>query len=77
MARTHDIGDCEHCKKKFGYYLIHNGFNDSAYAYCDTCGSTALLDGLESSEGHPDAVASGHHARGRASSRTVSVRRFF
>jgi len=45
MARKHDIGDCEHCKKKFGYYLIHNGFNDSAYAYCDSCGLTALLDG--------------------------------
>ena len=45
MARKHDIGDCEHCKKQFGYYLIHNGFNDSAYAYCDTCGMTELLDG--------------------------------
>jgi hypothetical protein len=45
MARTNDIGDCEHCKKAFGYHLIHNGFNDSSYAYCDTCGSTALLDG--------------------------------
>jgi hypothetical protein len=45
MAREHHIGDCEHCKKQFGYYLIHNGFNDSAYAYCDTCGFTALMDG--------------------------------
>jgi hypothetical protein len=45
MARKQDIGDCEHCKKQFGYYLVHNGFNDSAYAYCDTCGATALLSG--------------------------------
>jgi hypothetical protein len=45
MPRKHDIGDCEHCKKQFGYYLIHNGFNDSSYGYCDTCGMTALLDG--------------------------------
>ena len=45
MARKHDIGDCEHCNKEFGYYLIHNGFNESSYAYCDACGLTALLDG--------------------------------
>ena len=25
--------------------LIHNGFNESAYAYCDRCGITALFDG--------------------------------
>jgi hypothetical protein len=43
MARRHDIGVCEHCKKQFGYYLIHNGFNDSSYAYCDACGLTALF----------------------------------
>jgi hypothetical protein len=45
MARRHDFGDCEHCKKQFGYYLIHTGFNESSYAYCDSCGFTALLDG--------------------------------
>jgi hypothetical protein len=44
MAREHHIGNCEHCQKQFGYYLIHNGFNGSAYAYCDTCGVTALFD---------------------------------
>jgi hypothetical protein len=38
------VGDCEHCKRKFRYRLIHNGFNESAYAYCDICGMTALLD---------------------------------
>jgi hypothetical protein len=40
-----DKGICEHCGESFGYRLIHNGFNESAYAYCDTCGMTALLDG--------------------------------
>ena len=32
------------CGKQFGYYLIHSGFNESAYAYCDQCGETCLLD---------------------------------
>ena len=36
-------GVCEHCHTGFGYYLIHSGFNESSYAYCDTCGRTALL----------------------------------
>jgi hypothetical protein len=36
---------CEHCRAQFGYFLVHNGFNDSAYAYCDTCGATTLLSG--------------------------------
>ena len=44
MPRRKDQGTCEHCRKTFGYYLIHNGFNESSYAYCDKCGSTALLD---------------------------------
>jgi hypothetical protein len=56
MARKHDIGDCEHCNKKFGYYLIHNGFNDSAYAYCDACGMTALLDGWKVPKNVPMAL---------------------
>src|SRR6185312_17076438 len=38
-----DKGTCEHCSRTFSYMLLHNGFNDSAYAYCDTCGSTAAL----------------------------------
>jgi hypothetical protein len=37
-----DVGSCEHCSKTFGYYLIHSGFNDSSYAYCDHCGMTAI-----------------------------------
>jgi hypothetical protein len=45
MAREQNEGVCEHCKKTFGYYLIHNGFNNSSYAYCERCGKTALLDG--------------------------------
>ena len=51
MAREHHIGNCENCKKQFGYYLIHNGFNDSDYAYCDACGLTALLDGWKVPKG--------------------------
>jgi len=26
-------------------FLVHNGFNDSAYAYCDRCGRTSILSG--------------------------------
>jgi hypothetical protein len=51
MTRERNIGHCEHCKKEFGYYLIHNGFNNSSYAYCDACGTTALLDGYKVPEG--------------------------
>ncbi len=36
-------GSCEHCKSSFQYRLIHNGFNDSAYAYCDECSFTVPL----------------------------------
>ena len=44
MARQDGKGTCEHCGATFGYYLIHNGFNDSTYAYCDSCGGTAVLN---------------------------------
>ena len=37
------MGLCEHCGASFAYRLIHNGFNDSSYAYCDRCGATALF----------------------------------
>jgi hypothetical protein len=40
---SHQVGKCEHCSSRFAYRLIHNGFNDSAYAYCDKCGCTALI----------------------------------
>jgi hypothetical protein len=41
------LGDCESCHAKFEYYLIHNGFGDSAYAYCDKCGMTAIVGGWD------------------------------
>ena len=41
MARGR--GQCSACRATFAYQLIHNGFNDTAYAYCESCGSTALL----------------------------------
>jgi len=43
--RTNDIGTCEHCEAHFEYHLIHNGFGDSSYAYCDKCGKACLLSG--------------------------------
>lgn len=43
MSRENGRGSCSSCEKEFGYYLIHNGFNDSSYAYCDRCGETCLL----------------------------------
>ena len=46
-----DLAACEHCSRQFSYKLIHNGFNDSAYAYCDTCGCTAMLSAWAP---HPD-----------------------
>lgn len=45
MTRGDGVGSCEHCAQSFEYMLVHNGFNESAYAYCDHCGQTALLDG--------------------------------
>src|SRR5438876_427857 len=39
------IGSCEHCGGTFRYQLIHNGFNDSTYSYCDHCSFTVLLNG--------------------------------
>jgi hypothetical protein len=44
MGRELSVGNCEKCHDQFGYYLIHSGFNDSVYAYCDLCGKTAILD---------------------------------
>jgi hypothetical protein len=41
--RRDGYGTCGSCAQTFPYYLIHNGFNDTAYAYCDTCGLTAFL----------------------------------
>jgi hypothetical protein len=44
MSRQDGKGRCSCCGKDFGYQLIHNGFNDSSYAYCDLCGETCLLN---------------------------------
>ncbi len=38
------VGICDKCKTSFNYYLIHNGFNETSYSYCDHCGKTCLLD---------------------------------
>jgi len=46
MARKREIGICEHCGKEFGYYLVHNGFGDCAYAYCDRCPYSVYLSTL-------------------------------
>lgn len=45
MERRDGDGECSSCRAPFGYSLIHNGFNDSAFAYCDSCGMTALFSG--------------------------------
>lgn len=44
MAKI-DAGVCEACLQTFNYSLIHNGFNDTAYAYCDKCGETIFVSG--------------------------------
>ena len=44
MTRENLPGRCDHCGHTFGYHLIHNGFNESCYAYCAECGMTALMD---------------------------------
>ena len=44
MSRKQHIGHCDKCSRSFSYMLIHNGFNDSCYAYCDSCCYVALLD---------------------------------
>ena len=46
-------GNCQDCSGKFSYYLVHNGFNDSAYAYCSACGRTAILSAYTVPRGAP------------------------
>jgi hypothetical protein len=36
-------GDCEHCGRFYRYSLWHSGFGDNSYAYCDLCGTVAIL----------------------------------
>src|SRR5882724_6754320 len=38
-----NFGTCEHCAHSFSYTIVHNGFNDSSFAYCDACGRAAIL----------------------------------
>lgn len=35
---------CLGCRRNLRYRFIHNGFNESVYAYCDSCGKLATLD---------------------------------
>jgi len=44
---------CPDCRAHFQYQLIHNGFNDSSYAYCGKCGATALCSHRKWPEGLP------------------------
>ena len=44
VTEAHHKGCCEHCRREFLFEIIHNGHNGSAYAYCEDCGTTALLD---------------------------------
>jgi hypothetical protein len=43
VDREDGKGTCENCKQQFGYCLLHAGFAEVAYAYCDSCGKTAIL----------------------------------
>lgn len=42
-TREQNVGTCECCHQHFAYYLCHCGFGDCVYAYCDSCGKTAIL----------------------------------
>lgn len=44
MNRVSHKGSCDHCRDDFLFEIIHNGINESSYAYCSDCGTTALLD---------------------------------
>ena len=47
MRREDGRGRCEHCGGHFPYEVVHDGFNDSTHAYCDRCGTTAILGLME------------------------------
>jgi hypothetical protein len=69
MTRQDGIGTCASCRQTFGYMLIHNGFNDSAYGYCGRCGTTALFDA--SSTAVPQGVEVGFHGPLRAEAESL------
>ena len=47
MSRVDGRGRCESCRAVFPYEIVHNGFNDSMFAYCELCGTTAIVNVLE------------------------------
>lgn len=47
MSRELSVKTCDHCHGQFGYYLLNSGFDDSVYAYCDSCSRTAVLSLLD------------------------------
>ncbi|MEA2328589.1 MAG: hypothetical protein QOE68_3548 [Thermoanaerobaculia bacterium] len=49
------VGQCNTCGFKFSYQIVHNGFGDTAYAYCDSCGMTALVGGWDDNKKPPEA----------------------
>jgi hypothetical protein len=44
MPPVNSVGTCEECHKMFEYTLLHSGVTNSCYAYCEGCGTTAILD---------------------------------
>ena len=57
MAREQYEGQCESCGAAFQWHPIHNGFNNSFYVYCPSCGTTAILDFWGTPLTHHPAVA--------------------
>jgi hypothetical protein len=43
VTEGHNEGSCSNCHQAFDYTLVGCGFGDCVYAYCDTCGRTAIL----------------------------------
>lgn len=43
MEKDLSCGACEHCQREFKYWLLHCGFGDCVFAYCDSCGMPAIL----------------------------------
>lgn len=43
VSGNHHSGACEHCRQTFDYWLLQCQRTNSAYAYCDSCGTTAIL----------------------------------
>jgi hypothetical protein len=44
MPLVSSVGTCEECHKMFEFALFHSGVTNSCYAYCEGCGTTAVLD---------------------------------